>query len=162
MAAYHVPVVFACLSALAMVGVVRGQTTPLQYTSAHNLPRSSVGVGPMVWSASLASIAQSYANQLTVDCTLVPSEGPFGENLYLGSNSAVTGTMAVQAWVSEKQYYNYSSNTCAVGKVCSHYTQVVWRTSVNLGCARVTCNSGSVIVLCYYNPPGNLPGLKPY
>ncbi|CAA7393772.1 unnamed protein product [Spirodela intermedia] len=88
--------------------------------------------------------------------------GPYGEKLFLGRSTSVTGTVAVQAWVGEKQYYNYVSNTCATGKVCSHYTQVVWNVSINLGCARVTCNSGSVIVICNYDPPGNFPGVRPY
>ncbi|KAJ0561285.1 putative CAP domain-containing protein [Helianthus annuus] len=48
-----------------------------------------------------------------------------------------TGTAAVHLWVAEKSYYDYTTNTCASGHVCRHYTQVVWRNSVQLGCARV-------------------------
>ena len=65
-------------------------------------------------------------------------------------------------WVAEKNDYDYPSNTCAAGKVCGHYTQVVWRNSVNLGCGRVQCANGWAYVICSYDPPGNVNGGSPY
>ncbi|CAH1441532.1 unnamed protein product [Lactuca virosa] len=47
-------------------------------------------------------------------------------------------------------------------KMCGHYTQVVWRNSVRLGCARVQCNNDAWFVTCNYDPPGNYVGEKPY
>ncbi|KAK2998900.1 hypothetical protein RJ639_023346, partial [Escallonia herrerae] len=41
------------------------------------------------------------------------------------------------------------------GQMCGHYTQVVWRNSVRLGCARVQSNSGWWFIACNYDPPGN-------
>ncbi|KAF7843076.1 pathogenesis-related protein 1-like [Senna tora] len=40
----------------------------------------------------------------------------------------------------EKANYNYENNSCEGGE-CLHYTQVVWSTSVRLGCAKVTCTT---------------------
>ncbi|CAH8369080.1 unnamed protein product [Eruca vesicaria subsp. sativa] len=74
----------------------------------------------------------------------------------------MTGVDAVAMWVNEQFDYDYSSNTCASGKVCGHYTQVVWRTTEKLGCARVTCNNGQILVICSYDPPGNNTGERPY
>ncbi|KAK7856648.1 basic form of pathogenesis-related protein 1 [Quercus suber] len=64
-------------------------------------------------------------------------------------------------WVAEKNCYDYNRNTC-VGGQCLHYTQVVWRNSVRLGCARVQCNNGWWFVTCSYDPPGNYDGQRPY
>ncbi|KAF8019719.1 hypothetical protein BT93_G0422 [Corymbia citriodora subsp. variegata] len=62
----------------------------------------------------------------------------------------------------EKPYYNYNSNSCAPGKICGHYTQVVWRNSVLLGCAKAKCATGGTLVTCNYDPPGNVIGQKSY
>ncbi|CAA6657665.1 unnamed protein product [Spirodela intermedia] len=80
----------------------------------------------------------------------------------LGSGKEWTAREAVQLWVDEKQFYNNTTNTCATGKVCGHYTQVVWRNSVNLGCARVKCNSGAIFITSNYSPRGNIVGQRPY
>ena len=57
----------------------------------------------------------------------------------------------------------YEKFYCAAGKVCGHYTQVVWRDSTAIGCARVDCNNGGgVFITCNYNPPGNYVGRSPY
>ncbi|MEM6522020.1 MAG: CAP domain-containing protein, partial [Cyanobacteria bacterium P01_C01_bin.70] len=40
----------------------------------------------------------------------------------------------VAAWVAEKADYDYASNSCASGKVCGHYTQIVWRETTAVGC----------------------------
>ncbi|KAK2987450.1 hypothetical protein RJ640_018587 [Escallonia rubra] len=88
-------------------------------------------------------------------------EFPYGENLAKGSGD-FTGKAAVDLWVGEKQYYDYNSNSCASGKVCGHYTQVVWRKSARVGCARVRCNNGWWFITCNYDPPGNYVGQRPY
>ncbi|BBG95244.1 pathogenesis-related protein-1-like protein [Prunus dulcis] len=56
---------------------------------------------------------------------------------------------------------NCGSNIC-VGDECGHYTQVVWRNSVHLGCARAKCDNNWVFVICSYEPPGNYEGERPY
>ncbi|KAF5731874.1 pathogenesis-related protein 1-like [Tripterygium wilfordii] len=69
-------------------------------------------------------------------------------------------TDVVNLWVAEKANYDYESNSC--NGVCGHYTQVVWRKSVRLGCARVGCDNGGTFVICSYDPPGNYNGELPY
>ncbi|XP_057845629.2 pathogenesis-related protein 1B [Cryptomeria japonica] len=133
-----------------------------QYLDPHNRARSQVGVGPLVWDNTLAAYAQNYANKRKADCALRHSGGPYGENLFWGSGREYTPADAVRSWVDEKKYYNYNSNSCAPGQQCGHYTQVVWRNTKKVGCARVKCNNGAIFIICNYNPPGNVNGQRPY
>ncbi|KAI3807849.1 hypothetical protein L1987_23785 [Smallanthus sonchifolius] len=115
------------------------QSSPQDYVNAHNAARAQVGVENMAWNPNLAAYAQNYANQRIGDCNLIHSGGPYGENIAWKSGGELTGTSAVNMWVNEKAFYDHGTNTCASGKQCGHYTQVVWRNSVQLGCARVWC-----------------------
>ena len=151
-----------CLIALAILHTNHALTEQDEFLNTHNSARSQVGVANVVWNTTVATYAQNYANQRKVDCNLVHSGGPYGENLAEGSGT-FTATTAVNLWVAEKTYYTYSTNTCASGHVCGHYTQVVWRTSTQIGCARVQCtNNGWWFVICSYYPPGNYVGQFPY
>ncbi|KAH7834585.1 hypothetical protein Vadar_017614 [Vaccinium darrowii] len=116
---------------------VRCNNSPQDYLNAHNSARAAVGVGPLTWDANLEAFAQNYATQRTEDCTLMHSGGggKYGKNIVVGSGD-FTGVDAVGLWVGEKPNYDYNSNSCVRGE-CGHYTQVAWRNSVQLGCARV-------------------------
>ncbi|XP_052202018.1 pathogenesis-related leaf protein 4-like [Diospyros lotus] len=148
---------------LATIHSSQAQNAPQDYVNAHNAARAQVGVGPIAWDETVAAFARNYANQRIGDCNLVHSGGggKYGENLAKGSGD-FTGKAAVDLWVAEKAFYNYNSNSCAAGKQCGHYTQVVWRNSVKVGCARVRCNNGWWFITCNYAPPGNYVGQKPY
>lgn len=132
------------------------------YLNAHNQARAQVGVGPIKWSDKVAAYAQNYAAQRANDCKLQLSGGPYGENIAEASWN-FSPTEAVKMWVDEKPFYDYGSNKCVGGHDCLHYTQVVWRKSVNLGCAKVQCkNNKWFFVICNYDPPGNFKGERPY
>ncbi|KAL6219147.1 hypothetical protein ACLB2K_012353 [Fragaria x ananassa] len=126
----------------------------------HNKARAEVGVGPMKWNDTLAAYAQDYANKKIENCEMVHSEGPYGECLAEGYGD-MTGAEATKFWVTEKENYDYASNTCTKDE-CGHYTQVVWRNSTDLGCAKAHCKNGWVFVICSYYPPGNYVDEKPY
>lgn len=151
----------AVLLAVLLAHSCAAQSAEKQYLDAHNAARAKVGVGPLVWDTTVANYAQRYANSRRADCKLVHSGGPYGENLAWSSGD-MSISAAVKMWVDEKKYYNYNSNSCAPGKVCGHYTQVVWRKSKKLGCAKVRCNSGGTFLTCNYDPPGNWNGERPY
>ncbi|KAJ6310359.1 hypothetical protein OIU76_015148 [Salix suchowensis] len=153
------PLLF-CLVSLALVHPSHAQNLPQDYLNAHNAARSQVSVANIIWDSTVAAYALNYANSRISDCSLVHSNGPYGENLAKGSGS-FTGTAAVNLWVAEKPRYDYASNSC-VGGQCLHYTQVVWRNSVRVGCARVQCTNGWWFISCNYDPPGNYIGQRPY
>jgi uncharacterized protein YkwD len=157
-------ILLALAMAAAMVNPSQAQNSPQDYVSPHNSARAAVGVAGVGWSTTLQAYAQSYANQRIGDCRLQHSGGQYGENIFWGSaGKDWTAADAVNSWVSEKQDYDYGSNTCRAGKQCGHYTQIVWRASTSIGCARVVCNNNrGVFIICSYNPPGNFVGQKPY
>ncbi|KAL2927626.1 Pathogenesis-related protein 1A [Bienertia sinuspersici] len=117
-------------------------------------------------SEALAALPKNAMHKIYLKTMLTPTillgHGPYGENIASGSGAFMTGLAAVQLWVNEKADYDYYSNTCASGKVCGHYTQVVWRDSARIGCARVQCNNGWYFVTCNYDSPGNWVGEQPY
>ncbi|KFK40371.1 hypothetical protein AALP_AA3G364900 [Arabis alpina] len=136
---------------------------PQETLEVHNKARALVGVGPMVWNETLATYAQSYADERAGDCAMMHSSGPFGENLAAGWGT-MSGPVATEYWMTEKENYDYDTNTCGgADGVCGHYTQIVWRDSVRLGCGSVRCNNDEYIwVICSYDPPGNYIGQSPY
>ncbi|KAI3444128.1 hypothetical protein Pfo_000793 [Paulownia fortunei] len=134
-----------------------------QFLGVQNAARSALRLRPLVWDAKLARYAAWYANQRRGDCALQHSNGPYGENIFWGSGNGWTAAQAAAAWVSERRGYNYWSNSCSYGQECGHYTQIVWRGTTRIGCARVVCYGGrGVFMICNYDPPGNYIGEKPY
>ncbi|XP_058751594.1 pathogenesis-related protein 1-like, partial [Vicia villosa] len=150
------------LLSLVMVHAAHAQDHITEYVNPHNVARSEVGVPNIVWNENVVAFAQAYANQHK-DCQLIHSGGGglYGENLATSTGGKFNGTRAVNLWVKEKPYYDYNSNSCVGGR-CGHYTQVIWRNSTNLGCAKVRCENGGTFVTCNYYPPGNYGSQRPY
>jgi pathogenesis-related protein 1 len=136
-------------------------------TRLHNQLRAQVSVAGLAWDPALASIAQAYAE----GCRYQHSgRAGVGENLAANAPPGNTAAQAFQTWADEKAFYTYASNSCASGKECGHYTQVVWRNSTRLGCGVASCTTGSPFTgfprwelwVCNYGPPGNFNGERPY
>jgi hypothetical protein len=83
---------------------------------------------------------------------------------YASTGSVTNFDNPVLSWFNEKSDFDYTTNKCAAGKVCGHYTQVVWAKSTKVGCAYFTCNNVVFknTVLCNYGPGGNFNGEFPY
>ncbi|XP_031495607.1 pathogenesis-related protein 1-like [Nymphaea colorata] len=128
----------------------------------HNVVRAHLGEQPLRWSHDLARYARRVANHRRGDCALQHSLGPYGENLFTGSGNDWRPVDAVNMWLSEYQFYDPTTNTCWPDKMCGHYTQMVWRDTERLGCARAECDGGGVFIICSYDPPGNWLGEGPF
>jgi len=151
----------------------------------HNALRASVGVQGLRWSEPLAQQAATWANTLKkTGCTMKHSHAArVGENLYWASplktgsrskgNSAwkwrltpqpIKEENVVAAWATEQPWYSRASNSCDAppGKTCGHYTQMVWGTTREFGCAKAVCDDSSQVWVCNYAPAGNVIGQRPY
>ncbi len=129
----------------------------------HNAWRAKVSVAPLVWSDAVAKSAYEWARKLQKDnCGFYHSDTDYGENLWMGSTGYYSIADVVESWASEIEDYNYETNKCKAGKMCGHYTQIVWNTTTEVGCASIEDCDGMTLWVCQYNPPGNWVGKKPY
>jgi pathogenesis-related protein 1 len=160
----------------APVSEVRGMSvgsrlTPEEVRQAvtlHNRARKEVGADPLTWSSTLAAYAQEWADHLaSTGCKMEhrPYYGKWkqehGENLLRGTVGYHGVADAVAAWESEKRNYHGDPVDMSNLSGSGHYTQLVWRSTERLGCAKVECGS-KVIIVCNYDPPGNVLGRTPY
>jgi len=130
----------------------------------HNYWRKDVGVTlKLTWSDEMEALAADWARQLKKNgCAWEHRpNNKFGENLFKGTTGAYDAAYVVDAWASEKADYSYAKNKCKPGKMCGHYTQIVWNTTTKVGCAKIECG-GMETWVCNYDPPGNWVGEKPY
>jgi len=141
---------------------VSSQAGVQQMLNAHNAWRSRTGVPPLTWSPQLATFAQEWANKLAQENQFEHRKNsPYGENLAWASGQQLSPERVVNMWGDEVKDYNYASNSCKSGKMCGHYTQIVWRNTKQVGCGMARGN-GKEVWVCNYNPPGNYIGQKPY
>jgi pathogenesis-related protein 1 len=171
-------------------GQIGNHTNPLSqalidaFVAAHNAARARTdlepppnpALPPVTWDAMLADAAYNYLSgcevdgegnlvdhndDRTKDYAALGGTDYVGENIFASTGSSVQPSDALDSWMSEKDAYDYAKNN--VDKA-GHYTQVVWRDSVRIGCAIVNCPNArfSNTVLCDYAPGGNISGQKPY
>ncbi|KAI3774636.1 hypothetical protein L1987_49195 [Smallanthus sonchifolius] len=158
---YDIALGFAII--MAIICSSHAQDSPQEYVDAHNSFRKDLGLPPLTWDDTVAEFAKNFAAERKDDCALVHSKPPrkYGENLAYGPELNATG--AVFLWGREKAFYDYDTNTCSPGKRCGHYTQIVWKDTLKVGCDRVMCtNTPMCYVICSYDPPGNYIDTKPY
>jgi uncharacterized protein YkwD len=133
-----------------------------QILDAHNQWRKRYNVPALTWSPQLATYAQDWANRLLREDKFEHRQNSrYGENLAWASGQQVSPQQVVNMWGNEVKDYTYATNSCKPGKVCGHYTQIVWRNTKQVGCG-VARSNGKEIWVCNYNPPGNYIGQKPY
>ncbi|KAI0053289.1 PR-1-like protein [Auriscalpium vulgare] len=129
-----------------------------QYLSAHNSFRAQHGASALSWSDNLAGKAQQWANNCVFQHS-GGSLGPFGENLAAGTGSSYGISEAIKSWTDESSDYDPSN------PVPSHFTQVVWKASTQVGCAVQSCDGifaasfgKAKFFVCEYSPAGNVIG----
>ncbi|CAD7689143.1 unnamed protein product [Nyctereutes procyonoides] len=135
--------------------------------SLHNRLRSQVhppaaNMQRMDWSESLARWAQARA-ALCGAPTQSPASAPratqqVGWNVQLLPIGSASFIHVVGLWFAEGQWYSHSAAECAHNATCTHYTQLVWATSSQLGCGRHRCSGAQAEMeafVCAYSPGGN-------
>ncbi len=145
-----------------------------QVVAAHNRWRDKYKVTQrVVWDPTVGAVAQEWANRIaqTGQFEHRPDSGadasPYGENLYAAWNpnpATITGDSVVDAWGNEDADYNTTTFTCNDGKVCGHFTQVVWYNTTKVGCGKAASptDANQIYWVCNYDPPGNYGGVNPF
>ncbi len=146
-----------------------GNQIAKKFLAEHNRIRSERGLPALKWSNALANHANEWATTLQSNCDFKHRKNnKYGENLAMGGGMGDDPAIYVRMWENEKQafeeHFIKNGGKCCGGNFGSygHYSQMVWRNTTELGCAMVKCDDGTYIVVCNYNPPGNMQGSKAY
>jgi uncharacterized protein YkwD len=140
----------------------------------HNGHRRTCGVPQLTWSKEVADSAQAWANGChknlsnpsrfchqndSKNCGAFP-KNPYGENLHWGASA--TPQTADRGWYGEYKNYIFQKPVYSDDPVVGHFTQMVWRDTTQLGCAKNNCG-GQILWVCRYHKPGNwnvVPGSR--
>jgi pathogenesis-related protein 1 len=160
-------IIISCVLIVTMISFASAEERD-DYVAAHNSVRQALnaGIPDLQWSDDLAAYAAYYVqNSALRDFPFSHSGLGYGENLFWTTGDSSPGAV-VGSWASEQQYYHIDSNSCDGGQVCGHYTKIVWRNTLQVGCASATCKAsvfaGGTAVMCYYWTPGNWAGESAY
>lgn len=138
---------------------------PARILAAHNAERARARVPLLVWDNELGSAAASYAQQMAMTGRFEHSNRRLrpgtGENLWMGSHGAFPIEAMVGAWASEKRWFaagifpsvSRTGNWEDVG----HYSQMIWPTTLRIGCALASTPRIDYLV-CRYATKGNIDG----
>lgn len=142
----------------------------MRVLAAHNRERDSLGVPPLRWNVELAAGAKQWSDHLARTSGFEhspdhPGDVPLGENIWGGTPGAFTPEAMVTLWISEKRHFRSGifpgiSRTGNVADV-SHYTQLMWRSTREVGCA-LSRGAREEILVCRYSSPGNIIGRPVY
>ncbi|TVU13467.1 hypothetical protein EJB05_40525, partial [Eragrostis curvula] len=141
--------------------VPRGVATAEAFRSAINEARANVSVPLVSWNATVARAAKAQVSWVRSSGGCDPAQVDKSPVPLVWSTTSYTSpdrrtpSDAVWSWVSERQWYDHASNTCAAGKQCGDYTIVVKRAWQQVGCALVACASGGTVMACDYSPGTN-------
>ncbi|XP_069039377.1 GLI pathogenesis-related 2 isoform X2 [Lepisosteus oculatus] len=127
-----------------------------EFLDTHNDYRKKHGAPPLTLSRELSKTAQAWADHLLSIKTLQHSETKNGENVYYAWSSApkkLTGKEAVDSWYSEIKDYDF--NNPGFQSNTGHFTQVVWKSSLEVGVGQAT-DGNTVFVVGQYSPAGNI------
>ena len=156
------------LAGLLMTGPAVAQPNlPTRLLTAHNAERARLRLPLLQWDSALAASAAAYVPTLARLGRLQhspPSARPGqGENLWMGTRGAYAPEQMVGHWLAGRADFrpgvfpnvSRSGNWAGVG----HYTQIIWPTTLRVGCAIHSSRSWDFLV-CRYSPPGNFIGRR--
>lgn len=137
--------------------------------TAHNEERAGLQLAPLRWNAHMAADAGRWADTLASSGQIRHANGGSrsgqGENLWIGTAGGFAPEAMVASWASEKAHFrrgrfpqvSTTGNWADVG----HYTQMVWGSTDEVGCA-VRRGAAADVLVCRYRTPGNVSGQAPF
>ncbi|KAK0612547.1 CAP domain-containing protein [Bombardia bombarda] len=153
------------------------QNTALKH---HNVHRFNHSAGALTWGDSYASYAATTAASCKFAHDLSPGGGGYGQNIAMwgsSSNAEGLGASGAMAMSASDQWYNGEINQWPAGdygkanpnmanfEKWGHFSQLVWKDTLQVGCASQLCPAGTMnpsfdawYTVCNYYPPGNMGG----
>ena len=166
-------VVHSELYGKAQLTLTNGEISEIVNT--HNELRASKGASDMemmTWNESLARAALDWGWFCDTNKDKLPlpntSFTEYGQHYYVMNDYNPDAYQIIKRWIDEKDSYTYDTLGCNRNRKCEYYSQAVWATSREIGCARFLCQKLSPgyydveILICNYLPAGNEQGQKPY
>jgi hypothetical protein len=132
----------------------------------HNQARRDFGVEPVAWSGELAAGAMAHAQYMAATGIYGHDQTPgrrkkAGENLWRGPRGLFAYDIMVRVMVDEARLFRPGAfpNNSINGDwhAVAHYTQIVWPTTTQVGCALASSATTDYFV-CRYAPTGNKDG----
>jgi hypothetical protein len=133
---------------------------------AHNLARADFGVAAMTWNDELAAGAMTHAQYMAATGTYGHDQTPgrrkkAGENLWRGQRGVFAYDVMIGVMVDEARHFRpgaFPDNSVnGDWHAVAHYTQIVWPTTTEVGCALASSATTDYFV-CRYAPTGNKDG----
>ncbi|KAG6842052.1 hypothetical protein C0991_003578 [Blastosporella zonata] len=129
------------------------------FLTAHNAIREAHNATALTWSVTYAAKAELWANA----CKFMRTGGSLSATPYGELHAAGTGTFdiptAIGQFAKDEDEYN------PVNPKYNHFTQIVWKSTTQVGCAKAVCNNllgrrtgPTTYYVCLYNPAGNIIG----
>ena len=133
---------------------------------AHNDARIRFGVAPLSWSEHLATEAMGHAQYMARTGVYGHDQTPGrrkkqGENLWRGQRGVFSYDIMIGLMIDEAKLFrpgvfpDNSSN--GDWHAVAHFTQIVWPSTTEVGCALASSDSTDYFV-CRYSPTGNKDG----
>jgi uncharacterized protein YkwD len=132
----------------------------------HNQARRQFGAAPLAWSEELAAGAMQHAQYMAATGDYGHDRTPgrrrkSGENLWRGQRGLFSYEVMIQVMVDEARLFRpgaFPDNSVnGDWHAVAHYTQIVWPTTTEVGCALASSATTDYFV-CRYAPTGNKDG----
>ena len=147
----------------------RGETLLHQTVlNAHNLARDRFGVPALAWSDELAAGAMAHAQYMAQTGIYGHDQTPgrrkkAGENLWRGQRGVFSYDVMIGVMIDEARNFRPGAfpDNSRTGEWhdVAHYTQIVWPTTTEVGCA-LSSSATTDYFVCRYAPTGNKDGFQ--
>ncbi|KAJ5816039.1 Allergen V5/Tpx-1-related protein [Penicillium robsamsonii] len=138
----------------------------------HNIHRSDHSVPALTWSTDLEEAANTVASSCSYghDTSVESASGAYGQNIAYGYDKADVGKKIISDMMYTNEapefagLYGQSSPDMTNFAAWGHFSQIVWKSTTQVGCATVSCDDlenvggAAPYTVCNYGSPGNVAG----
>lgn len=144
--------------------LVNAPDNPQRWLASHNAERARLRIPPLVWSDALSRDARQWARDLARRNAFEHFRGGNqGENLWTGTAGRFTPEEMIGFFINERGMFRPGKfpkvTTTRDWIDVGHYTQLIWRTTRQVGCALERGQRDDFLV-CRYFPAGNVIGTR--